>query len=62
LPAIGFDTFPHQGEDSAQMVAYAISIGFRLFDTALSYGNERGVPEGIRRSCVPRDELIVIQT
>jgi 2,5-diketo-D-gluconate reductase A len=43
LPAIGFGTFPHHGEDSAQTVEYAISIGYRLFDTALSYGNERGV-------------------
>jgi 2,5-diketo-D-gluconate reductase A len=59
LPAIGFGTFPHQGEDSAQTVEYAISIGYRLFDTALSYGNERGVREGIRRSGVPRDEIIV---
>jgi diketogulonate reductase-like aldo/keto reductase len=60
LPAIGFGTFPHQGEDSAQTVEYAISIGYRLFDTALSYGNERGVGEGIRRSGLPRDEIIVM--
>ena len=46
LPAVGFGTYPHQGEDSAQTVEYAISIGYRLFDTALSYGNERGVGEG----------------
>jgi diketogulonate reductase-like aldo/keto reductase len=59
LPAVGFGTYPHQGEDSAQTVEYAISIGYRLFDTALSYGNERGVGEGIRRSGVPRDEIIV---
>jgi 2,5-diketo-D-gluconate reductase A len=59
LPAVGFGTYPHQGEDSAQTVEYAISIGYRLFDTALSYGNERGVGEGIRRSGVPRDEVIV---
>jgi len=59
LPAVGFGTYPHQGEDSAQTVEYAISIGYRLFDTALSYGNERGVGEGIRRSGVPRDQVIV---
>jgi 2,5-diketo-D-gluconate reductase A len=59
LPAVGFGTFPHQGEDSAQTVEYAISLGYRLFDTALSYDNERGVGEGIRRSGVPRDEVIV---
>ena len=59
MPAVGFGTYPHQGEDSAQTVEYAISIGYRLFDTALSYGNERGVGEGIRRSGVPRDEVIV---
>lgn len=36
-----------------------LGIGYRLFDTALSYGNEHGVGEGIRLSGVPRDEVIV---
>jgi 2,5-diketo-D-gluconate reductase A len=45
LPAIGFGTFPHQGEDPAQTVEYAISIGYRLFDTALSYGSAASARE-----------------
>jgi diketogulonate reductase-like aldo/keto reductase len=43
LPAVGFDTFPHQAEDSAKMAEYAICTGYRLFDTAHGYGNERGI-------------------
>ena len=32
-------------------------IGYRHFDTAQAYGNERGVGEGIRTCGVQREEL-----
>ena len=59
LPAVGFGTFPHHGEDSAATVETALAMGYRLLDSALSYENETGVGEGIRRSGVPRDEVVV---
>lgn len=59
LPAIGFGTFPHDGDDSVVNTVRALEIGYRLLDTALSYGNESEVGEGIRRSDVPRADVIV---
>lgn len=37
----------------------AIELGYRLFDTALAYGNEEGIGEHLQKSGVPRDELFI---
>jgi diketogulonate reductase-like aldo/keto reductase len=37
----------------------AIDVGYRLIDTAASYGNEEAVGNAIRTSGVPRSELFV---
>ena len=37
----------------------ALDNGYRLIDTAVNYGNEAEVGEAIRRSGVPRDEIVV---
>ncbi|WP_347565589.1 aldo/keto reductase [Nocardioides sp. IC4_145] len=59
LPAIGFGTYPLKGEECVTAVQSAIEAGYRLVDTAVNYGNEREVGEAIRRSGVPREELVV---
>ena len=40
-------------------VETALSVGYRLIDTAAGYFNEREVGEGIRRSGIRRDEVFV---
>ncbi len=37
----------------------ALSVGYRLLDTAASYGNEEAVGAAIRASGLPRDEVFV---
>lgn len=59
LPAIGFGTYPLRGEECVTAVSGAIEAGYRLLDTAVNYGNEHDVGEAIRRSGVPREELVV---
>lgn len=59
LPAIGFGTYPHDGDDSVVNTVRALEIGYRLLDTALSYGNESEVGEGVRVSDVPRSEIVI---
>lgn len=59
LPAIGFGTYPLRGEECIAAVTSAIEAGYRLIDTAVNYGNEWEVGEAIRRSGVPREELVV---
>ncbi|WP_432478010.1 aldo/keto reductase [Nocardioides sp. GXQ0305] len=59
LPAIGFGTYPLDGDAGIDAVVSAIEVGYRLLDTAVNYGNEEEVGEAIRRSGVPREELVV---
>ena len=59
LPVLGFGTFGLKGADGADAVARAIEKGYRLIDSAFNYENEGTVGEGIRRSGIDRDELIV---
>jgi 2,5-diketo-D-gluconate reductase A len=60
MPLLGFGVF--QIEDLAECersVSDAIDVGYRLIDTAASYGNEEAVGNAIKRSGVPRDEFFV---
>lgn len=56
---LGLGTYGLRAEEGRAAVASAIGSGYRLLDTALNYGNEGEVGEGIRRSSVDRDELTV---
>jgi 2,5-diketo-D-gluconate reductase A len=60
MPLLGFGVF--QIEDAGECersVSDALEVGYRLIDTAASYGNEEAVGNAIRRSGVPREELFV---
>ena len=59
MPAMGFGVFQTPPEATADAVAEALRVGYRLIDTAAAYGNERGVGEGIRRSGLDRSEVFI---
>ncbi|MBN9434235.1 MAG: aldo/keto reductase [Bosea sp.] len=59
IPAIGLGTWGLSGKAATEAVAEALKAGYRHIDTAIGYGNEAEVGEGIRRSGVPRDEIFV---
>ncbi len=59
IPKLGLGTWFIDDADAAKAVCDAVEIGYRHFDTAQAYGNERGVGEGIRACGVPRSELFV---
>ncbi|HUH39770.1 MAG TPA: aldo/keto reductase [Castellaniella sp.] len=59
MPAIGLGTWPMDDAQATDAVASAVSIGYRMIDTAENYGNERGVGEGIRRSGLARDQIFL---
>lgn len=44
---------------TAAAVVEALRAGYRHIDTAASYSNERGVGEGIQRSGLHRDEVLI---
>ena len=60
MPLLGFGVF--QVPDPAECersVRDAIDVGYRLLDTAASYGNEQAVGAAIRNHGVDRDQLFV---
>ena len=59
LPAIGLGTYPLRGEEGVAAMTHALEIGYRLLDTAVNYGNEEEVGQALRRSGVPRDDVVV---
>lgn len=59
LPSVGFGTFSVQGADAPATIASALDAGYRLIDSAAMYGNEAEVGEGVQRSSVARDEIVV---
>lgn len=59
IPKLGLGTWFIDDDKAAQAVKAAVDIGYRHFDTAQAYGNERGVGEGIRTCGILREELFV---
>jgi 2,5-diketo-D-gluconate reductase A len=59
IPQIGLGTYGLWNEEGVSAVDAAIGLGYRHFDTAVRYENERAVGEGIRRSGIDRAELFV---
>ncbi len=60
MPLLGFGVFqvPDLSE-CERSVSEAIRAGYRLLDTAASYGNEEAVGSAIQKSGVAREELFV---
>lgn len=60
MPILGFGVFQIKDAEECERSVYeAIQTGYRLIDTAASYGNEEEVGQAIKRSGVAREELFV---
>ena len=60
IPKAGFGVFQiADKEECIRCVQDAIKAGYRLIDTAQSYGNEEAVGEAIKTCGVPREELFI---
>jgi 2,5-diketo-D-gluconate reductase A len=59
MPVLGFGTFKLRDAVCQQSVADAISVGYRLIDTATLYKNEEFVGAGIKDSGIKREELFI---
>ncbi|KAJ7753114.1 Aldo keto reductase [Mycena maculata] len=63
MPLVGMGTWKIPNSECADVVYNAIKSGYRLFDGAADYGNEKEVGEGVRRALseglVKREELFI---
>ncbi|KAF2430475.1 aldo/keto reductase-like protein [Tothia fuscella] len=59
IPAIGLGTWQSPPGQVREAVKVALQHGYRHIDTAMAYGNEKEVGQGIKDSGVPRSEIWV---
>lgn len=60
MPKVGFGVYRIKDHKQCkQAVLDAIDAGYRLIDTAQSYGNEEAVGKAIQETSVPRSELFI---
>lgn len=58
MPQLGFGTWT-LAENTTPSVREAVACGYRLFDTAQAYGNEKAVWQGIKESGIARQEVFI---
>lgn len=59
MPILGYGVYQTPPEDTERAVSDALSLGYRLIDTAASYGNEEGVGRAIKESGIKREDIFL---
>ena len=60
MPTLGYGVFLVSPDECERCVSDALSVGYRLIDTAQAYQNEEGVGNAWRKSGIKREELFLV--
>ena len=60
MPALGYGVFLVSPDECERCVSDALSVGYRLIDTAQAYQNEEGVGNAWRKSGLKREDLFLV--
>ncbi|MBR5086066.1 MAG: aldo/keto reductase [Muribaculaceae bacterium] len=60
MPIIGYGVFQVSPDECERCVADALSVGYRLIDTAQAYFNEEGVGRAVKKSGIKREDLFLV--
>ena len=60
MPTLGYGVFQVSPDECERCVSDALSVGYRLIDTAQAYQNEEGVGNAWRKSGLKREELFIV--
>lgn len=60
MPQVGYGVYQVEPAEAERCVLDAISVGYRMIDTAQIYHNEEGVGNAIVKCGVPRAELFIV--
>lgn len=60
MPQVGYGVYQVEPTEAECCVLDAISVGYRMIDTAQIYHNEEGVGNAIAKCGVPREELFIV--
>lgn len=60
MPILGYGVYQVTPEECERCVSDALSVGYRMVDTAQAYYNEEGVGRAVKKSGIPREELFLV--
>jgi len=60
MPILGYGVFQVPPQEAERCVSDALSVGYRLIDTAQAYFNEEGVGEAIAKSGIKREDIFLV--
>ena len=60
MPILGYGVYQVTPEECERCVSDALSVGYRMIDTAQAYYNEEGVGRAVKKSGIPRQELFLV--
>jgi len=60
MPLLGYGVFLVSPQECERCVSDALSVGYRLIDTAQAYYNEEGVGNAWRKSGIAREDLFLV--
>ena len=60
MPILGYGVFLVSPDECERCVSDALSVGYRLIDTAQAYANEEGVGRAIKKSGISREDIFLV--
>ncbi len=60
MPQVGYGVYQVTPEECERCVSDALSVGYRMIDTAQAYHNEEGVGRAVKKSGIARDEVFIV--
>ncbi|MCR5714932.1 MAG: aldo/keto reductase [Bacteroidales bacterium] len=60
MPTLGYGVFMVSPDECERCVSDALSVGYRMIDTAQAYANEKGVGSAWRKSGIKREDLFLV--
>lgn len=60
MPIIGYGVYQVSPAECERCVSDALSVGYRMIDTAQAYHNEEGVGAAVKKSGIAREDLFLV--
>lgn len=60
IPQLGYGVYQVTPEECERCVSDALSVGYRMIDTAQAYHNEEGVGNAVKKSGIARDDVFIV--
>ena len=60
MPQIGYGVYQVTPSETERCVLDALSVGYRMIDTAQAYNNEEGVGNALKTSGIPSEQIFVV--